>query len=73
MDGRASEEELFGIIRESDEDDGSQYLNMSGDGLEEEDDDIFNIEDIAFGSCNNTDENVLTTSTIEVYIASCDK
>ena len=72
MDGRVGEEELFGIIREGDEDDGSQYLNMSSDGMEE-DDDIFNIEDIPFGpNIFNTDENVSTT-TVEVYIASRDK
>ena len=78
MDGRVGEVELFSFIRESDhEDDDSQYRNMSGAGMDEdgmeEDDDIFNIEDIPFGpNIFNADENVSTT-TVEVYIASGDK
>ena len=43
MDGRENEEDLFAMIRRSpghveaeDPDDGSQFLNDSGEGMEEE-------------------------------------
>lgn len=69
MDGRANEEQLFDIIRDG-EDDGSQYLNMSGDEMEDEE--IYNLEAPPSASNNNADENV-AQNTDEVYIASGDK
>ena len=74
MDGRANEQELFDIIAEPDhndgEDDGSQYLNLSGDGVEDEE--IYNLDAPPSTSNNNADENV-AQNTDEVYIASGDK
>ena len=69
MDGRAGEDQLFDIIRDG-EDDGSQYPNMSGDQMEDEE--IYNLEAPPSASNNNADENV-AQNTDEVYIASGDK
>jgi hypothetical protein len=69
MDGRAGEDQLFDIIRDG-EDDGSQYLNMSGGEMEDEE--IYNLEAPPSASNNNADENV-AQNTDEVYIASGDK
>ena len=69
MDGRAGEDQLFDIIRDG-EDDGSQYFNMSGGEMEDEE--IYNLEAPPSASNNNADENV-AQNTDEVYIASGDK
>ena len=63
--GREGEEALFDIIRcPSPEEDGSQYLNASGDGM------MFD-EDERIDECDNNDDegNVLQiTKTGEVYL-----
>ena len=73
--GREGEEALFKIIRSpgrlddrNEEDDGSQYLNNTGEG----DDNVFNLDDRADEVMNyeHDEENVdlETTKTGEVYI-----
>ena len=60
---------MFDIIRDG-EDDGSQYFNMSGGEMEDEE--IYNLEAHPSASNNNADENV-AQNTDEVYIAYGDK